>query len=299
MFEVNPSNNSTLVKTYKTKDLISKYQKQLNFDITQYYKGIDEIKLYEELSSGYQYYYPLDIYGDSAFYEHLQKFDWYYMPWKWEHEYLLNKLNKKDKVLEVGAGGLGFIQKLSALNFDCVGLELNEQSIEKARELGLDVKKKSIQAFSLKNNESFDVVCSFQVLEHITDVHSFISSKIKSLKPGGRLVICVPNNDSFIKYDEGGILNFPPHHAGRWNRKSLNSVASYFNLEIVDVVYEPLQAYHSQWYISSLSRRLKKNFFINRINKFLSIDKFIRAYVEKYRSRIIGHSIMFIYKKKH
>ncbi|PRP67001.1 class I SAM-dependent methyltransferase [Nonlabens agnitus] len=298
MFEARPDKNAFLVKSYETKELISKYKKQLNYDISRFVDGLSEIHLYEDKYTGYQFYYPMDIFGDSAFYEHLQKFDWYYMPWKWEHEYLLNQLDVKDKILEVGAGGLGFIQKISALNVDCIGLELNEKSVDKAKQLGLDVRNESIQAFAAANTECFDVVCSFQVLEHITDVHSFLASKIKCLKKGGRLVICVPNNDSFIKYDEGGILNFPPHHAGRWNRQSLNSIASCFNLQIADVVYEPLQEYHSTWYVRSTSRRLKNNKLINRISKIISIDKIINAYVKRNQSRIRGHSIMFIYKKE-
>jgi 2-polyprenyl-3-methyl-5-hydroxy-6-metoxy-1,4-benzoquinol methylase len=78
-----------------------------------------------------------------------------------------------------------------------------------------------IQDFCKTHKNEFDVVCFFQVLEHIKDVDSFMRSSITILKNKGKILIAVPNNDAFVmKYDYlRGVGNVPPppphhHHVG-------------------------------------------------------------------------------------
>jgi SAM-dependent methyltransferase len=83
------------------------------------------------------------------------------------------------------------------------------------------------------------VVCSFQVLEHIYDVKSFLEASLHVLKPKGKLIIGVPNNEPyFLGYDKYATLNLPPHHMGLWNKSVFEKVAPLFNLKIIDVQYD-------------------------------------------------------------
>lgn len=61
----------------------------------------------------------------------------------------------------------------------------------------------SLYRIFVKENESqFDVVTFFQVLEHIADVHSFLTSALLTLKTGGKVILAVPNNEPYyLKYD--------------------------------------------------------------------------------------------------
>jgi 2-polyprenyl-3-methyl-5-hydroxy-6-metoxy-1,4-benzoquinol methylase len=291
--------SSILVKTYPVKELINNYQKQLKIDISNYLKGFDFIELYECNNTKYQFYLPTGIEGDGNFYEKLQNFEWYYMPWKWEHDFIKKTLKPSDRILEVGSGGLGFVKHLSNEGFDISGLELNKKSVLKAKEQGLNVISETVQEFSFKNSESFDMTCSFQVLEHIADVNSFIQAKVSTLKKGGRLVICVPNNDSFIKYFEGGILNFPPHHMGRWNAKSLKNLEHIFPIKVLQIINEPLQDYHVAWFSKTTFERLMKSYKIIRgINRLIPLFKFIKIYSKRNRKNIKGHSILAIFEKQ-
>ena len=156
----------------------------------------------------------------------------------------------------------------------------------------------SIQYHSKNNFEKYDIVCSYQVLEHIGKPYSFLKSQIDCLKIGGKLIISVPNNDSFIKLDKGGILNMPPHHMGLWKRRSLKNLTKVFNLKVVNVHYEPLQDYHLDWYVDSfIEKRINKNVYLRRIfEKFFS-RKFIRAFAKRNYKRIRGHTIMVEYIK--
>ena len=49
---------------------------------------------------------PPTLRGQSTFYEALQRYPWYYVPWKWEHEIAKSYLKDGDQVLEVGCGSV-------------------------------------------------------------------------------------------------------------------------------------------------------------------------------------------------
>ncbi|TQI71548.1 methyltransferase family protein [Gramella sp. Hel_I_59] len=287
-----------LLKEIKVQNLIEDYRVQLGIDVSRHFQGLNKFALYQCLDTEYRFFYPYNIGGDSKFYENLEKYEWYYMPWKWEHQKIKGQLKGKEKILEVGSGGLGFLSKMKESGFNVTGLELNKNSLKKAKFLNLELHMETVQNFSVRNQEVFDVVCSFQVLEHISQVNSFIKSQLDCLKPSGTLVISVPNNKSFIRKTEGGILNKPPHHMGLWDERSLRNLESIFNLKVEKVFFEPLQKYHYDWYVNSvLIPFINRNKLLLKIyNKFGSRKILIRiiSVISKY---IKGHSILIIYKK--
>ena len=141
-----------------------------------------------------------------------------------------------------------FLKKIEEKNIQAIGLELNSQAIEVGLKAGLKIEKKSIEDFASEHQSEFDLVCSFQVLEHLSDTKKIIDSSLKILKPGGKLIISVPNNDSFIKLDQKNILNMPPHHLGLWDKESLSNLPKFFDLKLEKIYIEPLQKYHFKYY---------------------------------------------------
>lgn len=92
-------------KHYISKDLlISEYKNRLNMDIADNLSITESIKVYECSKSGYRFFHPFSNAGDSKFYETLQDFDWYYVPWKWEHGNCRELIKEGYRVLEVGCG---------------------------------------------------------------------------------------------------------------------------------------------------------------------------------------------------
>ncbi|PDS23140.1 class I SAM-dependent methyltransferase [Flavobacterium branchiophilum] len=285
----------------KTKQLISDYYKSFNIDVSDYFTNLDYISIYKCINTGYRFYYPFNLSGDSKFYEHFQKFDWYYMPWKWEHEISKNYINDGDKLLEVGCGQGAFLKKINELySLDkSIGLELNESS---KNDYGkFQVLNERIEDYSVNNKDSFDVVCSYQVLEHIADVNSFIASKIACLKPKGKMIISVPNNDSYLKNDDFN-LNMPPHHMGLWTENSLKNLCNIFPLKLIKVHLEELQEYHIHTYLGSEYNLKYKNKLIQSIvRKFHVLVGVYSKKAEKIKSNrlnIIGHTILLVYEKK-
>lgn len=288
-----PLTNSSRIKLlYKlnSEELIKQYQSSYNIDINRFFLNKPELELFECEETGYKFFHPNDTSGDGEFYEQLQKYDWYYMPWKWEHQQTAKLINSGMKVLEVGCAEGDFIARISEDYMGvCTGLELNDSAVSKARFKGLDVHLQTIQDFSNENAGKFDLVCSFQVLEHISDVYSFIDSMVKCLKKGGKLLIGVPNNDSFLGLTHNA-LNVPPHHMGLWNQKSLTALTSLFSIKVNNVYFEPLQDYHYQYYnevikeisIKKMDENIAKYGFLGRIINQYEKVTFLKKLKNKY-----------------
>lgn len=289
-----PNSEVILIRNIEVSKIIEAYLNSFNIDVSRFFINLDSIQLYECQKTGYQFFAPMNvIMGDATFYEDLEKLEWYYMSWKWENQMLLNGLKKGDKILEIGSGGLGFIDKINKMGFDITGLELNNKSIKTAKTRGLKVEPILIEEYADMYPNQFDVVCAFQVLEHLSNVQDFLNASIKALKVGGKLVVCVPNNDSFIKL-ESPLMNCPPHHVGWWNNHSLTMLQKYFPIKLIMIECEPLHDYHFNWFINLQME--------NGIGKHIPFGKrlfklFYSRWMKLKQSKINGLAIYAVYEK--
>ena len=121
--------NVVLEEVISVDEIIERYKHTFDIDVSKYFPSIEKIEIYKCLDSNYRFYYPFNLSGDGEFYKHFQQYDWYYVPWKWEHETVKNLLKPKDHVLEIGCGFGSFIKKLETSGISCVGLELNEDAV--------------------------------------------------------------------------------------------------------------------------------------------------------------------------
>ncbi|MCX6738915.1 MAG: methyltransferase domain-containing protein, partial [Candidatus Parcubacteria bacterium] len=167
---------------------------------------------------------------------------------------------------------------------------------------GLAVYPDSIETFSRKKGLYYDIVCSFQVLEHVPDVKSFLDASLAILKPGGLMIISVPNNDSFILRNGEILLDMPPHHMGLWNMNSLIKIQNHFPCEIQDIYIEPLQSYHvgfaRKYNQINLEAKLQKK--LGKFKKLLIpfTDKIIDFSIRSNSENMIGQTVLAVYQKK-
>jgi SAM-dependent methyltransferase len=246
------------------------------------------------------------VFGDAFFYDAFSKrYNWYYQPNRWEYKICQKVINFSNlDVLEVGCGDGHFLERIKMDANTSKGLELNTQAVETAQQKGLDVEAETIQAFAKAYPEAFDVVAMFQVLEHIGDVRTFLESSIACLKPGGKLLIAVPNNASILLktkpnlvfinelHQRCTLMNMPPHHMGRWDSKSLTALSGYLPVRLHQFYYEPI------WYYRTHYLELLQCFDKRWLSKFFKKENLLfKTYFKLAQPRIKGHTILGIYIK--
>jgi len=288
-----------LIDVVDSRVLTKKYERLTNENFSTLF--VKEITLNECQNCKLRFFYP-QVAGEESFYNTLQKYDWYYMKEKEEYREASKYIDSTDKVLDVGCGKGDFAKYLSTIDY--VGLEYSKNAQKMALKNGVKIINKMIQDYADKYPKYFDVVVSFQVLEHVSDPESFLESMLKSLKSDGKMIIAVPNEDSFLKYASNNILNLPPHHVTRWSEDSLKFIAKKYNLNLIGIYRERLQPIHKQWYLkvlienSIIKSKLLDNSFRRKILSVFArlLSKiFIKGFQDEFLPN--GHTIMAIYEK--
>ena len=243
------SKNLNLVAVLPTSNIIDDYQRKHQIEVSACFGNNQELN-YLNCSTCDLFFFDPPIVGDEQFYRDFQKFDWYYPEYKNEFKYAIRLIEAKDKVLEVGSGKGAFAVLLPTKRY--TGLEYSESATALAQKNGVEVINESIQTYTSKHREEYDVVCHFQVLEHVPEIHEFLKSCVDALKPGGKLIISVPSYDSFSRLVPHFELDLPPHHVSRWTDKALRHIGELFGLEVLDIWHEPLQEAHKVVFASSV-----------------------------------------------
>jgi 2-polyprenyl-3-methyl-5-hydroxy-6-metoxy-1,4-benzoquinol methylase len=204
--------------------------------------------------------------GNSQFYEKLStNNNWYYEENKWEFQEAISRISANSSIktiLEIGCGQGFFLEKIPCC-YNILGLEINQNAISICRKKGLNVLDKPLK----KINAKFDLIVSFEVLEHISNVQEFITQAIDLIAPGGSIILAVPNPQSYFQDLDCILLDLPPHHLTKWSTKTFEYLSSKFELEIIDIVKEPLRFKHYEYYIHMLNEQEKYLDFQNIFQK--------------------------------
>lgn len=286
-----PDALASLIETRSTAHIAGLYRNDLNYDPD--FEGLREIALYECAATGYRFFYPFTLEGKESLYRAIENFDWCYEEGKWEHCWVAEQIADSASVLDVGCGRGAFLSKVKSP--DITGIELNKSAAAFARKRGISVVETLLGEHAKDRPAAYDVVTAFQVVEHIADPLPFLRDCITVLKPGGLLIIAVPNNDAFIRFADLP-LNQPPHHVGLWAPKSLAALADLLPLRLEALVEEPLR--EVDWYIGVMedrylpAGRLKRSLYHR-----LGGHEIVKRFVEENRESISGHTVIGKYRK--
>lgn len=120
---------------------------------------------------------------------------------------------EKLKVLDVGCGTGQVVERLNNDGYKTWGVEVSEPNIKHAQARTERCQLYDGTRLPFENN-SFDIVGSFNVLEHVEDPQLFIAELVRVTRPGGRIVISSPN---FLR-----VIGFRDYH------QHMRSLASKF-----------------------------------------------------------------------
>ena len=171
---------------------------------------------------------------------------------RWEYDRAIEFLKTLDqfdtpRLLELGAGSGNFIKHLlqgdrSLEPSRIVATDYSSHSVSELRKLGVDARPDSVfeLADCTGNTKSFAAVCAFQSIEHMANVTEVISALQRMVRPGGLIILSVPNGTA-IDFNEQHLCCFdmPPNHVGRWYRKTFEALADKAGLQLVAHEIEP------------------------------------------------------------
>jgi 2-polyprenyl-3-methyl-5-hydroxy-6-metoxy-1,4-benzoquinol methylase len=142
-----------------------------------------------------------------------------------------------EAILEVGAGFGTFCSEVKRRNVftRIVAVEPTPGLAKTCRDRGLEVFELPVEKIELQDNELFDVVASFEVIEHLFSPLDFVGHMSRLLKPGGILMLACPNGLGFDIATLGTFSNTIDHeHLNYFNPKSLSQLLSRCGLEILE-----------------------------------------------------------------
>src|SRR5512139_1558662 len=96
------------------------------------------------------------------------------------------------RVLEDGCGVGRYVERLAERGSAVYGLEYDFERAVEARTRGQRIVNAAGEALPFPE-ESFDLILSHEVLEHVADDRLAAGEMARTLRPGGRLVVFVPN----------------------------------------------------------------------------------------------------------
>ncbi len=180
----------------------------------------DEIILQEYMSSeeeGHDSQYPMRV---DSFYRALKSLN-------------SNIPGPGARVLDIGTAGGAFLDAAKKFGYEAIGLEPSAFLVEQGKKRGLNIEQGTIDSHSLEP-ASFDMVCLWDVLEHVTNPKKSLLEIKPLLKPDGVLLINYPDIGTWMAKLAGRrfwwILS---SHLQHFSPDSINQICERTDFEVV------------------------------------------------------------------
>jgi ubiquinone/menaquinone biosynthesis C-methylase UbiE len=210
----------------------------------------------------------------------------------------------KPRILEVGSGtgrNACYLAKRHS-KAAVYALDILRESVTTGKRIagflkcGANLKFIRGDATKLKyKNNSFDIIFSQGTLEHFKDVSAIMKEQVRVLKPGGTLIINVPQTYSCytIKKHLGMLFDrWEPGWETQYSYGDLKKLGKEYGLKLIDV--------GGQEYDSKLTELVKAYRFLSQTLIPKEVDNFLRANWEKFKEKYGQYfllEIIAVYKK--
>jgi hypothetical protein len=169
---------------------------------------------------------------------------------KWEYARTLEALRplatQDMMALEIGSGFGLFLDKICPRFVkpgNVVAVEYNETSRAALARKGYQAMAVDVRhAEFLRFRSRFNLIFMFQVLEHMDELDALMERLKFLAAPDCHIFIGVPNSRR-IAFNEqnGGLLDMPPNHIGRWTPRALEIIAQRLGLVMTASEVEPVE----------------------------------------------------------
>jgi len=149
------------------------------------------------------------------------------------------------RIVELGSAAGFFLDEARMRGYEGVGIEPNAAMAARARDaMGLDVRTGVLRDAGVEAG-SFDAACAFHVVEHLDDPVAELRALGEVLRPGGHLLVEVPNVASAVARARGAAwpaLDIP-HHVGHHGPRSLRTLLTNAGYDVLLLDTIPFAVY--------------------------------------------------------
>ena len=132
------------------------------------------------------------------------------------------------RYLDVGCGAGRALQRMKARGWEAVGFEVSERGAQAGRTAGLEIRTGRELADARFEEGSFGLVTLFCVLPHLHDPAAVLGEVSRILRPGGILLMTMPNLRSlnFMLFRGRWYHLDPPRHLAFFSPANLRDLAA-------------------------------------------------------------------------
>jgi len=161
---------------------------------------------------------------------------------------------RSGRIVDIGCGTGAFLSTMKHAGWSITGIEPDETARSKAASL-YGVSALPAEEFYNLPAGNFDAITLWHVLEHVHDLHGYISQLKNMLSAGGRLFIAVPN---YTAYDAKHYGSFwaaydVPRHLYHFSPQSMRRLLQEHGLAVEKI--KPM--WFDSFYVSMLSEKYK------------------------------------------
>ncbi|MBL7697102.1 MAG: class I SAM-dependent methyltransferase [Chitinophagaceae bacterium] len=193
----------------------------------------------------------------------------------------------KGTLLDIGAGTGAFLHHMRTGGWNIEGVEPDSGAIERAaREYQLQLKPSS-ELFNF-SEEKFDAVTMWHVLEHVHDLHGYITQIKKIAKPGATIFIAVPNYTSHDAecYQASWAAYDVPRHLYHFSPAAMSELMKRHGLAVRKI--QPM--WFDSFYVSLLSEKYRTG----KSNLFKGFWKGLRSNMKAFSNNRRASSIIYV-----
>lgn len=132
---------------------------------------------------------------------------------------------KTNKLIDVGCGIGYFLEVAKKRGWEIYGTEFTEEAVKICEDKGANMQLGVLDPDNY-DSESFDVICSFEVIEHINNPRVELGNFNKLLRTGGLVYCTTPNFNAVERFQLGADWNVIgyPEHLSYYTPKTLKRV---------------------------------------------------------------------------
>ncbi len=202
-------------------------------------------------------------------------------------------------ILEDGCGIGMYVQHLSPFGGTVVGLEYDFERAVEARANSPHIINAAGEFIPLPSS-TFDLILSHEVLEHVQDDRLAVREMVRALKPGGRIVLFVPNRG--YPFETHGIYWKGKYHFG--NKPFVNYLPRTLRDKLAPHVRvystKDLEALFADLPVHFVERTIIFGAYDNMIARFGALGEMLREvlqFLEKTPLKIFGLSHFWVVGK--